>query len=85
VFEGTWGFYDIPDDPESHVPTAEADLVAVVRSAYLMLFNEMPPISSDDIAAFWRARLKTQLWLGALEACYRRDYKALAAELLKIK
>eukprot|EP01036_Dinobryon_divergens_P027601 gene27601-36403_t len=85
VFEGTLGFYDIPDDSERHVPTAEADLVAVVRSAYLRLFNEMPPTSSDDIAAFWRARLKTQLWLDALEACYRRDYKALAAELLKIK
>ena len=49
-FEGTYGFYDFPYISTSgrrHRPTAEADLIALVRSAYLMIFNQQPPIQGN--------------------------------------
>lgn len=84
-YEGTVGFYDAPLHRDSHVPSAEADLLAVVRSAYSMLYNEMPPSRPERVQSFWNARLKTQIWLTALEACHRCDYKVLATEISKIK
>lgn len=41
------GYY-APLESARHEPSAEAELLAVMRSTYAMFFNEMPPSRPED-------------------------------------
>lgn len=68
-YQGTYGFSDRPSSPLGalfHVPAFKDDLVAVVRSAFLMLFDEPAPIKSHDVEEFWTRRFANrQFWESA--------------------
>lgn len=72
TYEGTFGFYDSPKDQAiQHTPSVEADLIALVRTSYLMLFNESPPSTSVvDVSSFWAEKFSTSdIWKDAIAAC----------------
>jgi hypothetical protein len=79
---GTFGFYDLPTSISSPVT---ADLIAVVRSSYLMLFNDSAPAIDTDLPTFWAERLSSGLWKAAIASCYKVDYEFLRRELSRIK
>ena len=60
TYEGTFGFDDLPDQA-IHTPYVEADLIALVKSTYLRLFNEKPPYVSADVSAFWVEKFSSVL------------------------
>jgi hypothetical protein len=61
------------------VPVFKDDLVADVRSAYLMLFiNEPAPIKIQDAEVFWTNKFaKAQFWENAISASISGNYDLL--------
>lgn len=71
-FQGTPGFNDFEGlAPEFHEPTAADDLKALVKSAYLMIFNQPAPTITDSIGSFWNQRLtgNWDLCYGSIQKC----------------
>ena len=86
-FEGTFGFYDhyLPgSSSELHTPSIEADLLAVARTSYLMLFNERPPVIGEDVATFWDARWN-RFWKEMAGSAQQKDYAALRNNIFVMK
>lgn len=81
VSGGTFGFYDLP----SNTSPVTADLLAVVRSSYLMLFNDSAPAIDTDLHTFWAERLSSVRWKAAIASCYKADYEFLRRKLSYIK
>jgi hypothetical protein len=80
LFEGTYGFYDfsvIGTSEMRHLPTAEADLIALVRSAYLMIFNQQPPLQGENLESFWKGKLSISMWKKLLDAACTKDYEVI--------
>ena len=84
-YQGTYGFYEKPTSwNRVHVPTFKDDLVAFVRSAFLMLFNDAAPGKNEDLEKFWTSRLtNVQFWRDAVSASNSGDHDSLK-ELFKI-
>ncbi len=63
-WEGTVGFYDMVEG--NHIPDPNEDLIALSRSAYLMLYNVDSSIPQDknEIDLFWRNKMtgSSRLW-----------------------
>jgi serine/threonine protein kinase len=63
-FHGTFGFYDerdisVRDSVRFHTPTPQNHLMALVRSAYLMLFHvSAPTYDINDIDQWWNYLLR---------------------------
>jgi hypothetical protein len=83
-FHGTHGFYRecdiiLSNQVRFHCPTVTTDLIALVRSIYLMLFNlPAPTYSIVDIERFWHLLFRTNtIWQEAFELCEVCDYENL--------
>jgi hypothetical protein len=78
--DGTYGFYDFPlisTSGRRHRPTAEADLIALVRTAYLMIFNQQPPIQGENLESFWGEKLSISIWQNLLDAAGTKNYEVI--------
>ena len=82
-YEGTYGFSEEPPVPgRLHTPSFKDDLVALVRSAYLMLFNERAPAKNENLKDFWESRLMTaQYWVNAVDASTMGNHTLLKSHL----
>eukprot|EP01036_Dinobryon_divergens_P031492 gene31492-40899_t len=91
------GTYGVPEEerpppsfsPDSSllavVPAFEDDLVAVVKSAYSMLFNEPAPGKGENLEEFWTSRLMTApFWATAVRASTAGNYDLLRNHLKEI-
>jgi hypothetical protein len=86
-YEGTYGFGSRPSTG-LHVPSPKDDLVALARSAYLMLFNHRPPHPDvdTDIDAFWNYRFnQNTIWREILSCTNNLDYDRLCVLYIQIK
>jgi serine/threonine protein kinase len=71
-WEGTIGYYEKPSE-YLHVPDRKDDLIALAKSAYLMLYNEVIDFSDMESGQawdmFWNERLQsTELWRQILQS-----------------
>jgi hypothetical protein len=86
LWQGTPGFSDPKPNTAMHVPTAGDDLRALVRSAYALLFLEMPPADASQAAAFWAERLRAgSVWEDAFKAAANESYDELAEIFATLK
>jgi hypothetical protein len=70
-----------PEQYENGWSDATCDLVAVVRSAYTLVFKQQP--SSPD---FWEKAFRVgSVWHTALELAIQQDYQNLGHLLNKLK
>ena len=83
---GTYGFYDQTSGEVAFNPKPQDDLKALVKSAYLMLFNAPPPhpIFIQNLEQFWSCMYGVPLWKKALEHADESNYEALG-ELFQFK
>ena len=88
TYQSTFGFYDNPTTPEAPTMTVSPkdDLRALVKSAYLMLFNSSAPHPDLDVTLFWRNRLREDtIWKEAMDYCDDLDYDRLQSLFITIK
>jgi hypothetical protein len=84
---GTYGFYDKHRDPNNPISPSD-DLVALVKSAYLMLFNLPAPHPQIDqnVDDFWKKLFREDtIWEEANDKCKTCDYTGLQDLFVKIK
>jgi hypothetical protein len=91
-FHGTYGFYRESDiilleNSKYHYPTATTDLIAMIRSIYLMIFNlPAPTYIVSDIDEFWNSFFRTNtIWHEALKFCERNNYEGLKQLFRRLK
>lgn len=87
LWQGTIGFADpCSEDPSEYVPSFAADLRALIRSAYVMWFNEFPPSDPKEVENFWAARFSFgTLWVKAIQAADELDYTLLQVIFMQLK
>lgn len=78
---GTYGFYDNRRSPDIPI-TPSDDLNALVKSAYLMLFNVPAPHPQYDLSScldtFWDKLFREgTIWKAAIDMCRSCDYDGL--------
>jgi hypothetical protein len=82
---GTYGFYDLGG---VILASYVDDLKALVRSAYLMLFNLSPPTPNInfDLQHFWGDKFRVEtIWQKAVELCESCNYAELRRLFCKLK
>jgi hypothetical protein len=86
-WEGTRGFYQIVEG--IHMPSTQADLIALARSAYLILYNDNStmPEETAEIDIFWRGRFygHSIIWEEIIESCLQGNYRRLMELFPKLK
>jgi hypothetical protein len=86
-WEGTRGFYKMVD--EIHQPSTHEDLIALARSAYLILYNDTStmPVETAEIDMFWRGRFHDHsiIWEEIVEFCLQGNYQRLMELFPKLK
>lgn len=87
-FEGTVGFCDQPDADMTHVPTAAADLIALVKTVHCMFTGRHPPPSYEDADLFWSIRFgfgdDDTVWGKCWRAASKTKYDCLKRRLQRI-
>ena len=86
-WEGTIGFsVSQQEDPTGMLSGKVRDLMSVVRTAYSLLFQEMPP--SDDASAikYWNVRIRQDTyWATAVKYAKALKYEELGKLLERMK
>lgn len=84
---GTYGFYNRNRDPNTPI-SPQDDLEALIKSAFLMLFNlPVPhPDFDKDIDKFWNTFFRQgTIWKEAIQKCEACDYIGLQNLFVKMK